>query len=90
MPSNNIANFAGQFLKGGVRPHLFEVAGSFPGTGADEKIPFLVKAAQMPASTVGLIEVPWRGRKIKVPGDRTFAEWTITVLADGEYKLRDK
>ena len=32
----------------------------------------------------------YRGRKIKVPGDRTFAEWTITVLADGEYKLRDK
>jgi hypothetical protein len=90
MASNNISDFAGQFLKGGVRPHLFEVNGSFPGFGQDEKIPFLVKAAQLPASTVGIIEVPWRGRKVKVPGDRTFAEWTITVLADGEYKLRDK
>jgi len=90
MASNNIANFAGQFLKGGVRPHLFEVNGSFPGTGQDEKIPFLVKAAQLPASTVGVIEVPWRGRKVKVPGDRTFAEWTITILADAEYKLRDR
>ena len=90
MPSNNIASFAGQFLKGGVRPHLFEVVGSFPDGGQDEKIPFLVKAAQLPASTVGVIEVPFRGRKVKVPGDRTFAEWTITILADGEYHLRDK
>jgi len=90
MASNNISNFAGQFLKGGVRPHLFEVNGSFPGFGNDEKVPFLVKAAQLPASTIGIIEVPWRGRKVKVPGDRTFSEWTITVLADGEYQLRDK
>ena len=88
MPSNNIANFAGQFLKGGVRPHLFEVNGSFPGTGQDEKIPFLVKAAQLPASTVGVIEVPWRGRKVKVPGDRTFADWEISVVSDGAFELR--
>ena len=50
----------------------------------------MVKAAQLPASTIGLIEVPYRGRKIKVPGDRTFAEWTITVLADGDFDLRNK
>ena len=89
MASNNISSFAGQFLKGGIRPHLFEVNGNI-GPFADEKIPFLVKAAQLPASTLGLIEVPYRGRKIKVPGDRTFAEWTITVLADGHFDLRDK
>ena len=81
MASNNISSFAGQFLKGGIRPHLFEVNGTI-GPFSDEKIPFLVKAAQLPASTLGLIEVPYRGRKIKVPGDRTFAEWQITVLAD--------
>ena len=89
MASNNISSFAGQFLKGGVRPHLFEVNGNI-GPFADEKVPFLIKAAQLPASTLGLIEVPYRGRKIKVPGDRTFAEWTITVLADGHMDLRDK
>ena len=89
MASNNISSFAGQFLKGGVRPHLFEVNGNI-GPFADEKVPFLIKAAQLPASTLGLIEVPYRGRKIKVPGDRTFAEWTITVLSDGHFDLRDK
>tara|TARA_Y100000310_G_C20535052_1_gene740445 strand:- start:96 stop:686 length:591 start_codon:yes stop_codon:yes gene_type:complete len=90
MASNNIKDFAGKFLKGGIRPHLFEVHGSFPTGGQDDKAPFLIKAAQMPASTLGLIEVPFRGRKIKVPGDRTFAEWTITVLMDGDLQMRDK
>ena len=90
MASNNISSFTGKFLDGGVRPHLFEVQGNIGPFGIDDKTPFLVKAAQLPASTLGVIEVPYRGRKIKVPGDRTFAEWTITVLADGKFELRDK
>ena len=91
--NNNISEFAGKFLKGGIRPHMFEVDGMIGPSSNDSgetKIPFLVKAAQLPASTLGLIELPWRGRKIKVPGDRTFAEWTITILADGHFDLRDK
>jgi len=91
--NNNISEFAGKFLKGGIRPHMFEVDGMIGPSSNDSgetKIPFLVKAAQLPASTLGLIELPWRGRKVKVPGDRTFAEWTITVLSDGHFDLRDK
>ena len=80
MASNNISSFAGQFLKGGIRPHLFEVNGNI-GPFADEKIPFLVKAAQLPASTLGLIEVPYRGRKIKF-GNTTTCRWcNISRLA---------
>ena len=94
MANNSISDFAGKFTNGGQRTHLFQVEGNFPllagGGDADGKVPFLIKAAQLPASTLGLIEVPWRGRKIKIPGDRTFAEWTVTVLADTEGKLRDK
>tara|TARA_R110001583_G_scaffold63274_1_gene185392 strand:- start:261 stop:842 length:582 start_codon:yes stop_codon:yes gene_type:complete len=90
MARNNISDFAGKFLKGGIRPSLFEVQGNFPFFGQDASAPFLIKAAQLPASTLGTIEVPYRGRKIKVPGDRTFAEWQITVLADGDFQLRDK
>ena len=85
----NIDTFSAKLIGGGVRPHLFEVDGLINGSG-DELIPFMVKAAQLPASTIGIIEVPWRGRKIKIPGDRTFAEWTVTVIADGQFKLRDK
>ena len=90
MARNNISDFAGKFLKGGIRPSLFAVQGNFPFFGQDASAPLLIKAAQLPASTLGTIEVPYRGRKIKVPGDRTFAEWQITVLADGDFQLRDK
>ena len=90
MASNNISSFTGQFLNGVVRPNLFEVQGNIGPFGQDSQAPFLIKAAQLPASTIGVVEVPYRGRKIKVPGDRTFAEWTITVLSDGNFQLRDK
>tara|TARA_Y100000034_G_scaffold125941_1_gene176435 strand:- start:218 stop:775 length:558 start_codon:yes stop_codon:yes gene_type:complete len=84
----NIDNFTSQLTGGGVRPHLFEVDGSIGGV-SPEGTKFLIKAAQLPASTVGVIEVPYKGRKIKIPGDRTFAEWTITVISDGKFELRN-
>ena len=87
----NVNDFSSKLIGGGVRPHLFEVTGSLGGSSPQQEglIPFMVKAAQLPASTVGMIEVPYRGRKIKIPGDRTFAEWTITVISDGNFELRD-
>mgnify|MGYP003114193503 CR=1 FL=1 len=86
----NVNDFSSKLIGGGVRPHLFEVNGSIGGQATtDNLLPFLVKAAQLPASTVGMIEVPYRGRKIKVPGERTFAERTITIVADGNFELRD-
>ena len=79
----NISEFANQ-LGQGVRPTLFRVEGDIGG----EKLEFFVKSAQLPASNIGTIEVPYKGRKIKRPGDRTFAEWTITVLASDDLPLR--
>lgn len=67
-----------------AKPTLFHVSG----LGADRNIEFLCKAAQIPASTIGVIEVPFRGRKIKQPGDRTYIEWTITILNDNDFSLR--
>ena len=49
---------------------------------------FLVKAANIPASTVGVVEVPYRGRMLKIAGDRTFEPWTVTVLNDQSFKFR--
>ena len=49
---------------------------------------FTVKAAQLPASTVGVIEVPFRGRMLKIAGDRTFEPWTITIQNDTTHTLR--
>jgi hypothetical protein len=50
---------------------------------------FFIKAAQFPASSIGFIEVPFKGRKVKRPGDRTFAEWSLTVLQDEDNAIRE-
>ena len=55
----------------------------------DLKLPFMCRAAQMPASTLGTIEVPYFGRKVKIAGDRTFAEWTITIMNDEDMIIRN-
>ena len=55
----------------------------------DAKLPFMAKAAQIPASTIGTIEVPYFGRKIKIAGDRTFAEWTVTIVNDEDFLIRN-
>ena len=49
---------------------------------------FLCKATTIPASTVGKVEVPYRGRKLQVPGDRTFEDWTVTILNDTNWQNR--
>jgi len=49
---------------------------------------FLCRSAAIPAYSLGIIEVPFRGRRIKIPGDRTYAEWTVTVLNDEQQGMR--
>lgn len=51
---------------------------------------FLVKAANLPASTIGVIEVPFRGRQLKIAGDRTYEPWTVTILNDERMALRSR
>lgn len=80
----NISEFAEKYGQG-VRPTLFEVTTSKVSGGLAK---FFIKSVQLPASNIGTIEVPYKGRKIKKPGDRTFAEWSITVLASDDLKLR--
>ena len=82
----NITEFRSRLTGGGARANLFEVGITFPdGLGIDErlvsdKIPFLVKAAEIPASNLGNIPVPYRGRVLPVAGDRTFDPWTVTII----------
>ena len=81
-----ISDFAARF-KGGVRPNLFRVSIN----GAPElftDLEFLCKATTIPASTIGKVEVPYRGRKLQVPGDRTFEDWNITLLNDTDWQNR--
>ena len=83
-------------LSGGIaRPNLFEVVLAFPDGVVDQSVNdidaksrFLVKAAALPASNIAPISVPFRGRSLKIAGDRTFDEWTITVINDTDFALR--
>lgn len=86
----NVDQFRGKFAKGGARANMFEVKVNFPGYagGDNELASFMVRSAQLPASTVGLVEVPFRGRIVKLAGDRSFEPWTITVYNDVDHELR--
>lgn len=97
MATKSLSQFKSQLAGGGARPNLFEVSiPSFPGaldsdawTNEYRKtFTFLCKAAQLPASTVAPITVPFRGRQLKVAGDRTFADWTVTIINDEDFSLR--
>lgn len=84
--------FKTKLAGGGARPNLFEVEAAFPtglGLSADEDYRFLIKAAQLPASTINVIDVPFRGRNLKIAGDRTFDPWTLTVINDTDFKIRN-
>lgn len=86
-----ITDFKAKLQGGGARPNLFEVSiPSFPAgvSWDDETFNFLCKAAALPASNVAQIEVPFRGRVLKVAGDRTFDVWTVTIVNDEDFKLR--
>lgn len=91
-----ITDFKSRLAGGGARPNLFEVSiPSFPVSAAaagwasaTEDFQFLCKTAALPASTISPIDVPFRGRILKVAGDRTFDVWTVTVINDENFKLR--
>ena len=91
---STLEDFNSKLIGGGARPNLFEVELGFPtfATGNDTTISelsrFMIKAANLPASNVGVIEVPFRGRNLKIAGDRTFDVWTITIINDVDFKLR--
>jgi len=89
----NINDFKAKLAGGGARANQFKVTMPFPGYaqvgGEIEDLAFLCTATSIPAMDIGNINVPFRGRQIKIAGDRTFAAWSITVLNDTNFKLRN-
>ena len=90
--------FKGKMIGGGTRSNLFEVELYFPDDAipqdstkdvVSDKARFLVKAAALPASNISNIAVPFRGRNLKIAGDRTFDPWSITVINDTDFVLRN-
>ena len=96
IPVKTISQFKTALAGGGARPNLFEVTiDSFPSVVQGDwnedlqtELQFMCKASSLPASTVAEVPVPFRGRVLKVAGDRTFADWSITVINDEDFLLR--
>jgi hypothetical protein len=91
----NISDFKNNGLQlGGSRPSLFEVnltgipQGLGIGNATLDKFNFTCRAANLPAATIASIDVGYFGRKIKIAGDRTFTDWTVTVMNDEDFLVR--
>lgn len=90
----NVDSFRTAMQFDGARPNLFEVVLQFPtfvelGSQATNLSRFFVKTAQLPGSTIGVVNVPYFGREVKVAGNRTFADWSVTVLNDEDFTIRN-
>ena len=85
-----VDDFKAKLKGGGARANLFQVTINYPGyAGGDAELTsFMCEAAQLPGSTLGIIEVPFRGRRLKLAGDRTFEPWTVTIINDTEMQTR--
>ena len=97
--TRTLSQFKSKLAGGGARPNLFEISiPTFPTAIAEAWSPgddnengmfkFLAKGTALPASNLGSVEVPFRGRTLKVAGDRTFDDWTVTIINDEDFKLR--
>jgi len=92
-PLRTISDFKSKLTGGGARANLFEVVLTFPDAAKPpdevlDKSRFMVKGARSPASNIAQIEVPFRGRVLKIAGDRTFDSWTVTVINDTDFSIR--
>ena len=90
--ATKLSNFISDIGQG-VKPNMFIVDIAFPsevaGAADDaDMVNLLCKSAALPASNLGVIEVPFRGRTVKIAGDRTFDTWTATFVNDKEMKIR--
>ena len=89
MATNNVSTFL-QTISQGIKPNMFSVDIQFPAgmEGDTDLTNILCKSAALPGSNLGVIEVPFRGRTVKIAGDRTFDTWTATFFADKNMEIR--
>ena len=89
----NVNEFRSQMIGDGARPNLFEVSMPFPvfsaPGNAQTKLTYMCKTAQIPGSTLGVVPVQYFGRELKFVGNRTFTDWTITIINDEDFVIRN-
>ena len=90
--NRTISDFKGALIGGGARPNLFEVELTTLPAGISwnsSDFSYMCKAATLPASNIANIDIPFRGRIFKVAGDRTIDPWTVTIINDENFNLRN-
>jgi hypothetical protein len=90
----NVAEFRANLIGDGARPNLFQVSLNFPtvatnGVLAGQKATFMAKTAQLPGSTVGTVPLFYFGRELKFAGNRTFTDWTLQIINDEDFTIRN-
>lgn len=94
----DIQQFRSELGGDGARPNLFEISLPLPSAGFasvggaldfNRKITFMARTAQLPGSTMGMVNVPYFGRDIKVPGNRQFGDWSVTIINDEDFTVRN-
>lgn len=88
----NLTEFRSQMVGDGARPNLFQVSVNAPpgiAVGVPARTTFMIKSAQLPGSTVGTVPVFYFGREVKFAGNRTFPDWTVTVINDETFDVRN-
>jgi hypothetical protein len=90
----NVAEFRANMVGDGARPNLFSVSLVYPiiasnGSLASSKTTFMAKASQLPGSSIGTVPVNYFGREMKFAGNRTFADWSLTIINDEDFVVRN-
>jgi hypothetical protein len=90
----NVAEFRSNMIGDGARPNLFQVSLVFPtiaagGTAAGQKATFQAKSAQLPGATIGTVPLYYFGRELKFAGNRTFTDWTLQIINDEDFTIRN-
>ena len=87
----NVNTFRSNLIFGGARPNQFDITLTFPAgvNAATQDMTMMAHASSLPGQDVGIIPVYYFGRTIKVPGDRTFAEWEVTIYNDEDFFIRE-
>tara|TARA_B100000287_G_scaffold427468_1_gene477154 strand:+ start:3623 stop:4150 length:528 start_codon:yes stop_codon:yes gene_type:complete len=86
-----VDDFKSKLVGGGARANLFKATINFPSfaQGDVELTSFMCKAATLPSSVIAPIMVPFRGRQLQIAGDRTFEPWTVTIINDTDFSVRN-
>ena len=95
----NVSQFTNQLVNDGARPNLFQV--TLPGlptslntnslqnvSAASNRLSFMAKASQIPGSSIGQVPLYYFGREVKFAGNRTFADWSLTIINDEDFTIR--